>query len=132
MGYKYLPQIEQADFMTKEELQEYLSISRRSYFRMKKNPLFPKPILINNVEYWDKTEIDTFLNIGTDNEIKLFTISEILELLHICRATFYKIRKSGLFPQAFTVTGNSRTPRWKESDVRNFLAAREKFSKFSV
>lgn len=57
---KYTPQVE---LLTKEAIQEYFSISRRTFYRMIKSPLFPEPILIENkVAYWDKEDLDNFLD----------------------------------------------------------------------
>lgn len=110
----YIPQIES---LTKEELLKYLCISRSSYFRLKQNPSFPKPIVKDNIEYWDKKEIDDFLDIEANADLKLFTLSEALKILHICRATYYNLRAKGLFPAPFTVTGSRRTQRWRKSDI---------------
>lgn len=65
MKNKFVPQIE---LLTKENIQEYFSIGRRTFYRIVKSPLFPEPALIENkIAYWDKEDLDNFLDASRIN-----------------------------------------------------------------
>lgn len=65
MKNKLVPQIE---LLTKEDIQEYFSIGRRTFYRIAKSSLFPEPAIIENkIAYWDKEDLDNFLDASRIN-----------------------------------------------------------------
>lgn len=65
MKNKFVPQIE---LLTKEDIQEYFSIGRRTFYRIAKSSLFPEPAIIENkIAYWDKEDLDNFLDVSRIN-----------------------------------------------------------------
>lgn len=56
---RFIPQIELLDM---KEIMEYLSIGERTFYRIKKRPDFPEPLLTKDRKnYWDKEDVDDFL-----------------------------------------------------------------------
>lgn len=65
MKNKFVPQIE---LLTKEDIQEYFSIGRRTFYRIAKSSLFPEPAIIENkIAYWAKEDLDNFLDASRIN-----------------------------------------------------------------
>ena len=62
--------LEKLGFLTAKEAAVYMGIPRMSFYRMRKSPAFPKPVLVQNgMTIWKKTDIEKVKKtIGTKRE----------------------------------------------------------------
>ncbi len=56
-------------------------------------------------------------------EDRYLTISEVMSIVRLSRASIYRLMKEGLFPRPFRI-GKSAV-RWRESALRKFIEERE-------
>ena len=53
--------------------------------------------------------------------MELVTVSQLAEILGVCRVTIYRRIASGDLPKPLYV--GKRSPRWREDDIRQWIAA---------